>query len=101
MAERLMRAYFTEGTPIDDRATLAALAQDVGIEAEAVEAVLSGGAYVDAVRDDERTAARLGLRGVPGFVFDRRTGFTGAQPTETVLRALRSAWDAELTSASS
>ena len=100
MAERLMRAYFTEAKPIDDRATLAALAGEVGIDVEAAHEALSGDAYADAVRDDERTAARLGLRGVPGFVFDRRTGFTGAHPAETILRALRSAWEADATARS-
>ena len=93
MAERLMQAYFTEGEPIGDPATLARLAEDVGIPAVTAAETLADDAYVDAVREDERTAARLGIQGVPCFVFDRRSGMSGAQPPEMLLRGLRSAWE--------
>ena len=97
MAERLMRAYFTEGEPIGDPETLARLADEVGIPAETAADTLAGDAYVDAVRDDERTAGRLGIQGVPCFVFDRHSGMSGAQPPEMLLRGLRSAWEEERT----
>lgn len=94
MAERLMRAYFTEGEAIGDRDTLARLAADAGVPSDTAAEALAGDAYVDAVREDERTAARLGIHGVPCFVFDRRSGVSGAQPPEVLLRAMRAAWDA-------
>ena len=94
MKERLMRAYFTEGEPIGDRETLARLAAEVGLTEEAARAALAGGRYSSEVRGDEHTAARLGIRGVPFFVLDRRFGVSGAQPAEVLLEALGTAWAA-------
>ena len=89
MKERLMRAYFTEGEAIGDPETLARLATEVGVD----PAGLQNGAYADAVRADEELAARIGIRGVPFFVLDRRYGVSGAQPAELMLEALEKAWE--------
>jgi predicted DsbA family dithiol-disulfide isomerase len=94
MKERLLRAYLTEGEPIGDRDTLARLATDVGIGEEAARAALAGGRYSSEVRGDEHTAGRLGIRGVPFFVLDRRYGVSGAQPADVLLEALNTAWAA-------
>jgi predicted DsbA family dithiol-disulfide isomerase len=45
------------------------------------------------VRDDERTGAALGIRGVPFFVVDRRLGASGAQPPELLGQMLQRGWD--------
>jgi len=90
MKERLMRAYFTEGSPIGDAETLVKLALDVGID----PTPLKDDGYADAVRADEELAARIGIRGVPYFVLGRRYGVSGAQPSELLLEALEKAWDA-------
>ena len=90
MKERLMRAYFTEGEPIGDRATLDRLADEVGVDGQAA---LTDRRYADAVRADEELAARIGIRGVPYFVLNRRYGVSGAQPAELLLQALEKAWD--------
>ena len=91
MKERVMRAYFTEGEPIGDRATLDRLADEVGVDGQAA---LTDRRYADAVRADEELAARIGIRGVPYFVLNRRYGVSGAQPAELLLQALEKAWDA-------
>jgi len=94
MKERLMRAYFTDGEPIGDREALARLAADVGIGEDVARAALAGGRYSAEVREDERTASRIGIRGVPFFVLDRRFGISGAQPAELLLEGLERAWAA-------
>jgi predicted DsbA family dithiol-disulfide isomerase len=91
MKERLMRAYFTDGEPIGDPETLRKLAVEVVVDGEAA---LTDGRYADAVRADEQLAARIGIRGVPYFVLNRRYGVSGAQPPELLLQALEKAWDA-------
>jgi predicted DsbA family dithiol-disulfide isomerase len=91
MKERLMRAYFTDGEAIGDRNTLVRVAGEVGIDAEAA---LTDEAYAEAVRADEELAIRIGIRGVPYFVLDRRYGVSGAQPAELLLEALNKAWEA-------
>jgi predicted DsbA family dithiol-disulfide isomerase len=90
MTERLMRAYFTDGESIGDRATLVRLAADEGLDAEEA---LAGDAYADAVRADEELARRIGIGGVPYFVLGRRYGVSGAQPADLLLQALERAWN--------
>jgi predicted DsbA family dithiol-disulfide isomerase len=92
MKERLLRAYFTEGELIGDPATLVRLAGEVGLPESEVAEVLAGDGYAEEVRDDERTAAALGIRGVPTFVVDRRLGTSGAHPAEALLGLLQEAW---------
>ena len=94
MEERLMRAYFTEGASLADRAELARLAGEVGLDAAGVKAALEGDAEVDAVRADEREAAELGIRGVPAFVIGGTHLVSGAQSVDTIVKALEAAWDA-------
>jgi len=53
--------------------------------------LLAGDAFSDEVRTDEYTASRLGIDGVPFFVFDRRYAVKGAQSSEHLLEALRRA----------
>lgn len=90
--ERLLRAYFCEGRSISDHATLLAIGSELGLDADAVHAMLDGDAYGDAVRSDQQRAARLGIRGVPFFVLDGRYGVSGAQTPEVLLNALQQAW---------
>jgi predicted DsbA family dithiol-disulfide isomerase len=92
MQERLFRAHFTDGDAIGDRATLARIAAELGLD----PAPLAGDAYADAVRADEELAARIGIRGVPYFVLDRRYGVSGAQPSELLVQALEKAWEARV-----
>jgi len=91
VAERLMSAYFGERAAIGEHATLERLATEAGLPAEEVRDVLSGDRFAEAVRADEETAARLGIRGVPFFVLGRRYGLSGAQPADIILQALRQA----------
>ncbi len=96
MKERIMRAYLGEGELISDHGVLERLALEVGLPADEVHDVLRGDRYADEVRDDERTAAGLGIQAVPFFVVDRKIGASGAQPPDVLLRLLREAWPQEL-----
>lgn len=93
MKERLLRAYFTEGRAISDPATLAELAEEVGLDGDRVAEVLASDEYADDVRADEQRAVDLGSTGVPFFVLDGRFGIPGAQPPDVLLRMLHRVWD--------
>jgi predicted DsbA family dithiol-disulfide isomerase len=93
MKERLLRAYFTEGEAVGDRATLVRLAAEAGLEAAEVTKILEEQEYAEAVRADEAEADALGISGVPFFVLDRKYGVSGAQPAEQLLAVLERAWD--------
>lgn len=92
VAERLLRAYFTEGEAVGDHEVLVRLGAEAGLEAMELRAVLQEGRYVSQVRAEEAEAAALGVRGVPFFVVDRRYGVSGAQPAEALLAVLERAW---------
>ena len=92
LKQRLLSAYFSEGEPVSEHATLVRLAAEVGLDADEAARALASDDFGDAVRDDEREAQALGIRGVPFFVIDRRFGISGAQPPEAHLEALTRAW---------
>ena len=90
--ERIMHAYFSESLPVGDRAALARLAPEFGISESDALAMLESDAYADAVRADEARAAKLGITGVPFFVFDEKSAISGAQPVEVFAETLQQAW---------
>jgi predicted DsbA family dithiol-disulfide isomerase len=92
--ERLMRAYLTEGKAIGDPETLERLATGAGLPADEVRELLAGDRFAAEVREDERTAAQLGIHAVPFFVVDRAMGASGAQPPEVFAELLRRGWEA-------
>jgi len=94
MKERLLRATFTEGEAIGDRAVLVRLAGDVGLDAIEVEEALASGAFAEEVRAEEAEAATLEITGVPFFVVDRAVAVSGAHPPDALRRILDKAWAA-------
>lgn len=87
--EALFRAHFTDGRHIGDVEELVSIAAEAGIDPESARRSLEAGVYAGTVAEDRRLAARIGIQGVPFFVFDGRIGVSGAQPPETMLEALR------------
>jgi predicted DsbA family dithiol-disulfide isomerase len=88
MIDRLYRAYFTEQRSVFDVDSLAALAEEEGLDAAEVREALAADRYVDAVTRDLSEARALGVSGVPFFVIDGRYGISGAQATDIFSRAL-------------
>jgi predicted DsbA family dithiol-disulfide isomerase len=96
MTERLLKAHFTDGLHVGDPSTLADLAAEVGLDREEVTQMLADeNKFASEVRADEQEAGRLGVRGVPFFVINRKYAISGAQPTELFLETLQKAWDEE------
>jgi predicted DsbA family dithiol-disulfide isomerase len=92
LKERFDRATFGEGLSVSDHDALAALAIEVGLDADEVRETLASGAYADAVRADEEQALEYGITGVPFFVVDGKFGVSGAQDPERILKVLEHAW---------
>jgi predicted DsbA family dithiol-disulfide isomerase len=92
MEERLFKAYFSEGGNIADHATLLRLAADAGLDgAEAKRALDDKTAFAREVLADVNEAQRLGVNGVPFFVFDRKFAVSGAQDPAVFLKAIKKA----------
>lgn len=94
LLDALYAGNFAEQAPLfGDRGRLVEVAVAAGFGEADVRAVLDDPtAYADAVRADEAEAAALGATGVPFFVFDRKYGVSGAQPSETFTAVLEKAW---------
>ena len=91
LLEALFSSYFERALPVFTAEELHPLVAGVGLDADAALTMLSSADYRDQVAADQVTAAQLGARGVPFFVFDRRTAVAGAQPVSTFADALASA----------
>ncbi|TND08654.1 MAG: DSBA oxidoreductase [Bacteroidetes bacterium] len=94
--ERLFKAYFTEGKNIADTGTLVACGKEIGLDAGETEAMLRSDAFSEEVKNDIAEAVRLGIRGVPFFVFDRKFAVSGAQPEDVFRQALQKAIEANV-----
>jgi predicted DsbA family dithiol-disulfide isomerase len=90
--ERFFRGYMSEGQAIGEHEVLVRLASEAGLATEEVRAVLASDRYAREVREDEETAQRLGIHGVPFFVLAGKYAFSGAQPADVILRGLEQAW---------
>lgn len=86
---RLMRAHFEEGADLGDRAVLARLAGEAGLDAGQVAALLETDELQEEVNADLDQARAMGVSGVPFFVFGGRYAFSGAQPEAVFREALR------------
>jgi predicted DsbA family dithiol-disulfide isomerase len=90
--ERLFKAYFEEGKDISDITVLTALAAEIGIDENEAGKMLNTRAYTDEVRYDESKARRIGINGVPFFIFNEKYGLSGAQEPGVFLEMLRDSW---------
>lgn len=88
VVDRLFDFYFLDGRDIGDPVVLAAAAEQAGMDGGQVADQLSGDADRQAVVDDISAAARLGISGVPYFIFAGRFGVSGAQPAEALAEAI-------------
>jgi predicted DsbA family dithiol-disulfide isomerase len=94
--ESLFSAYFTKGKNIQDKETLIELGLEIGLEAQEVRQVLEGSAYADEVRKDFADALKVGVRGVPFFLFNNKYTISGAQSSDVFSQVLEKVWDEEI-----
>jgi predicted DsbA family dithiol-disulfide isomerase len=90
MVERILKAYFSEGQDITQIETLAKLAAEVGLEADAVKAFLTSTQGVQEVKALEQQAMSRNIRGVPQIKIGQAT-ISGAQSVDVFLSALQTA----------
>jgi predicted DsbA family dithiol-disulfide isomerase len=85
----LQRAYFNEGKNVANLETLADVAAAAGMDRDETLRRLQSGEGATETTEAIEDAFRLGVTGVPFFVFDQRYALSGAQPPETILAAMR------------
>jgi len=85
VVDALFRAYFEEAQDIGDAAVLKSIAEGAG--------VTDWPAKTDraTVAEKEERVRDLGISGVPTFIFDRKSGLSGAYPPDLLAQAIREA----------
>jgi predicted DsbA family dithiol-disulfide isomerase len=85
---RCFKAYFEEGMNIGDQEELLRIAGDMGLDLSELNRELASGALKSEMLKDEADAQRLGINGVPHFIFDGKHSISGAQDPKNFLVAL-------------
>lgn len=89
MKEALLCAYWRDGKDIGDHKVLAEIATSVGMDGGEVAVLLTQDTDKAAVMKEVEHAYKLGVSGVPTFVFDRHSGISGAQEAESLAQIIR------------
>jgi predicted DsbA family dithiol-disulfide isomerase len=88
LVEALFAAYFERGEDIGDPEVLVAIAATAGVDPAAARERLASREAANAVAVEEEEGRRLGIQGVPFFVFAGRWALSGAQEPAQFVAAL-------------
>lgn len=88
LVEELFQRYFLRGENIGDHGVLLEAATAAGMDREAVREKLSGGDDADKVRQEEQTARRVGVTGVPCFILAGKYSVSGAQDPAVLINMI-------------
>lgn len=91
VVEALFRAYFVEGRDLGSASELVRIAAACGMDDTHVHRLLASGTDLAEVRDEIATASRLGVTGVPFFIFAGRYAVPGAQSADVFAAAISKA----------
>ena len=89
MKEALLCAYWRDGKDIGDHNVLAEIATSVGMDGREIKILLAQDTDKLAVMEEVEQAYRLGVSGVPTFVFNDKYGVSGAQEAESLAQMMR------------
>jgi predicted DsbA family dithiol-disulfide isomerase len=84
--DALFRAFFQRGEDIGDTDVLTRVASDMALDGDDLRKALVNDLHLDNVLADEREAKKLGLRGVPAFIANRKIALSGVQSLENLQR---------------
>jgi len=85
IVERLFNLYFVEGQDIGDRNVLIDVARQAGLDVDLITRLFVEGVDIVPVQEEISTAARMGISGVPFFIFGGKYAVSGAQPVDALV----------------
>lgn len=89
--DALFRAFFQRGEDIGNIDVLIRLASELALDGGTLRAALDNNRQLENVLSDEREAKKLGLRGVPAFIANRRVVLTGVQSLQSLRQLVEQA----------
>lgn len=87
----LKHAFFTEGKNLAAAETMREVGKEIGLDTALIDEVLDSDKYTDSVQEEIDQAKKIGINGVPFFVFDGKLAVSGAQPPEVFTQAIEQA----------
>jgi len=91
IVEHLFFDYFIHGVDIGRRDVLVGIGERVGLDVDTLVSYLDGGEDIDFVYDENTRAHRMGINGVPAYVFNNRMVISGAQEPQILARMIDAA----------
>jgi predicted DsbA family dithiol-disulfide isomerase len=85
IVELLFNLYFVEGQDIGDRNVLIDVARQAGLDVDLITRLFVEGVDIVPVQEEISTAARMGISGVPFFIFGGKYAVSGAQPVDALV----------------
>lgn len=85
----LFTAYFTDNQDPSEPVVLRSVAQNLGLDPQAVNAVLNSDRYRADVEAELAQGQRLGITGVPTVIINDQYAITGGQPPAAFKKALQ------------
>lgn len=86
--EALFFSYFIEARDVGDVSVLLEIGAGLGLDARALKRYLESGQDADLIYEENARAHRLGVNGVPSFVFGGSLVISGAQEPQVLARML-------------
>ena len=87
--EAFMKAYFEDGIDLTKKENLIAVAVKAGLDGKKVSEFLDSEEGLAEVVMEEQSYQQRGVRGVPFFIINNKYGVSGAQSSETFVKAIR------------
>lgn len=91
LAEKLYSAYWDDEADIGDVETLISIAETAGLDPDNARADLKSDKSATEIRNEADSFRRAGVTGVPTYIVNERTGFSGALPPARMAEALQQA----------
>jgi len=89
VVERLFELYFMEGADLTKQELYCQVAEETGMDRALVENLYNSGSDIDEVKEEINVAGRIGVSGVPFFIFDNQYAVSGAQESANLADVLR------------
>jgi predicted DsbA family dithiol-disulfide isomerase len=88
IVERLFAAYFEQARDIGDTKVLKEIAADAGMDPDLVGDLLAGDDDRETIEHEDMLAHRMGISGVPTFIFENKYMISGAHDSDKIVRVI-------------
>ena len=89
VVNELFHLYFTKAKDIGDEEILINLGKKYGLEEKKIKDCFSSEMNIKKINEMDVAAKKMGITGVPFFVFNDKNSLSGAQPVENLIEAIQ------------